>query len=390
MVNSAMSPESQAPEAALFEGTQYRLVAPFAKGGMGDLYLVENRTSGCQWVAKVVHEALASDPQLVDRVRIEAQSLGNLRHPNIVCVIDSGNTSDRRPFIVMEYLKGNDLGRELASGRLFSLEEILRYADEALAGIGAAHQQGIIHRDLKPENLFLHEHDGKRTLKILDFGVARIVPGIAPQSAVPLAYSTGTGLVVGTLKYLSPEGAVGLTVDFRADIYSIGLVLYRMLAGRGPYPDDLSDSDLIALRLTQPPKPPSYFAPRPIAAQLDRVVLKALQISPNDRYQTASEFSEALREVRSLSLEFASSSEPVPIALSLRRHERTSDSTRSVGPLEPSGSSPEQTTCPSSSPSFWLRCARYVPASFPREYAAIIVAALVFAVLLAAIAMVIR
>lgn len=380
-----MSPESQAPERALFEGTDYRLVAPLAQGGMGNLYLVENRNTGCQWVAKVVHANLANDPQLVDRVRVEAESLSNLRHPNIVCVIDSGRTSDNRPFIVMEHLKGQDLGRELASGRSFSLEELLGYAEEALAGIGAAHQQGIIHRDLKPENLFLHEVHGKRTLKILDFGVARIVPGVAPQTPVPLAYSTGTGLVVGTLKYVSPEGAVGLSVDFRADIYSMGLVLYRMLAGRGPYSDDLTDSDLIALRLTQPPKPPSYFAPRPIAPQLDEVVLKALQISPSDRYQTASEFSDALKAVRDVALQFANSNDPVPIALSHRRNERSSESAQGVTPAV---SVRERRRWIGSRPSLLERCwAALQLGSNARQYAAVFGAALVMALLIIAIAM---
>jgi serine/threonine-protein kinase len=286
---------------------------------MGHLYLVEHRTTGCQWVAKVVNELLATDPQLVDRFRIEAESLSRLRHSNVVAVIDHGTTADQRPFIVMEHLKGQDLAREMASGRAIGLEEILDYADQALAGIEAAHQHGIIHRDLKPENFFLHEENGARILKILDFGVARIVPGATPHTPSPLAYSTGTGLIVGTLKYLSPEGAAGMHVDYRADLYSMGLVLYQMLAGRGPYRDDLSDSDMIAMRLTQPPKPPSYFAPRPIAPQLDEVVLKALQLSPNQRYQTAGEFRRALNDVRAAAVEFANSNDPVPIALSLKR-----------------------------------------------------------------------
>ena len=287
---------------------------------MGDVYLVQQRDADCQWVAKVVHEKLAGDPQLLDRVRIEAQALSNLQHPNIVSVVDLGTTTDNRPFIVMEYLEGNDLGRELASGRVFSLEEILKYANEALSGIAAAHSLGIIHRDLKPDNLFLQDHgNGIRTLKILDFGVARIVPGTAPHTPSPLAYATGTGVIVGTLRYVSPEGAAGFAVDYRADIYSMGLVLYRMLAGRGPYGESIADADLIAMRLTQEPKPPSYFASTRIAPQLDEVVMKALQLSPRDRYQTAAEFAAALRDVRATALSYSNLDDEVPIALRVKR-----------------------------------------------------------------------
>ena len=320
MTNPAVQFELSSTEPELFAGTSYRFLRRLASGGMGDLYLVAHRDTGRQWVAKVVHEKLAGDPQLLDRVRIEAQSLTSLRHPNVVSVVDFDTTSDNRPFIVMEYLQGNDLGRELASGYPFSLEELLEHADEALAGLGAAHDLGIIHRDLKPENLFLHDQGGgKRTLKILDFGVARIVPGTAPLTPSPLKHATGTGIIVGTLKYVSPEGAAGLAVDFRADVYSLGLVLYRMLAGRSPYGDDIPDVDLIALRLTQQPKPPSYFSPRRIAPQLDAIVIKALQLSPNDRFQTATEFREALRVVRRAALSYSNIDEPVPLHLSVRR-----------------------------------------------------------------------
>jgi serine/threonine-protein kinase len=386
-----MSPESQAPKLGLFDGTDYRLVAPLARGSMGHLYLVEHRTTGCQWVAKVVHEALATDPQLVDRVRIEAESLSHLRHPNVVAVIDHGTTADQRPFIVMEHLRGNDLAREIASGRVFTLEEILDLADQALAGIEAAHNLGIIHRDLKPENLFMHEHNGERILKVLDFSVARIVPGVTPQTPSPLAYSTGMGLIVGTPKYLSPEGAAGLRVDYRADLYSMGLVVYEMLAGRGPYGEDLSDSEMIAMRLTHPPKPPSYFAPRPIASQLDEVVLKALQLSANQRHQTAGEFRRALSEVRAAALEFANSNDPVPIALSLKR--QSAGASRDLGGAVPVGGAPVVTSTPKQHVLRDLLRQRLVPL-FPSgvaaEHVAIAGAALLLVLLVTALMLLVR
>lgn len=316
-----MSTDSESPKPELFDATAYRVVRPLAKGAMGFVYLVEHRLTGCQWVAKVVHERIARDPQLLDRVRIEAQALRSLDHPNIVSVLDFGTTSDARPFIIMEYLDGRDLGRELAAGHVFDLPEILRLIDEALSGLAAAHALGIIHRDLKPENLFLKTNpDGSRTLKVLDFGVARVIPGTAPRTPSPLAYATGVGVIIGTLKYVSPEGAAGLAVDYRADVYSIGLVLYRLLAGRCPFDENLKDADLIAQRLSERPKPPSFFAPRAIAPELDEVVLKALQLSPADRYQSAKELKAALRGIREHAIEYANSTDPVPIAL---RHKRS-------------------------------------------------------------------
>ncbi len=278
-----------------FEGTSYRMLRHLARGGMGQVYLVEHRELGRECVAKVIHKKLATKHQLLDRVRIEAESLGALKHPNIVSVNNFGTVSDGRPFIVMEYLRGQDLGRALESGRAFSIMESIELILQACAALSAAHSIGIVHRDIKPENLFLHEESDRIvTLKIVDFGLVRILPGASPDSPTPLAQPTSMGAIVGSMRYVSPEGVSGRPVDFRADVYSLGLVLYRLLAGRGPFGDDLSATGQIVARLTEDPKPPSFFASLPIPRKLDDVLLKALRRSPDDRYQSAKEFSEAI------------------------------------------------------------------------------------------------
>ena len=284
-----------------FDGTPYRMIRRLARGGMGQVYLVEHRELGRECVAKLVHEKLASEPQLIERVRIEAESLGTLNHPNIVSVNNFGTTMDGRPFIVMEYLRGRDLARTLASGRSFSAAESIDLVLQACSALGAAHSIGIVHRDIKPENLFLHEEpDGGVTLKVLDFGVARIIPGVSPDAPTPLPQPTKTGVIVGTLRYASPEGVAGYRVDYRADIYSLGLVLYRLLAGHGPFKDELTDTGQITACLTEEPKPPSFFATIRIPDELDAIVLKALRKLPDERYSSAKEFSEALSQARRL------------------------------------------------------------------------------------------
>jgi serine/threonine protein kinase len=283
---------------------------------MGLVCLVEHRELGRECVAKLVHERLTGEPQWLERIRIEAESLGSLNHPHIVSVNNFGTTEDGRPFIVMEYLRGRDLARALASGRSFTAAESVDLVLEACSALGAAHTIGIVHRDIKPENLFLHEEpDGTTVLKILDFGVARIMPGVSPDTPTPLPEPTETGVIVGTLRYASPEVLSGARADYRADIYSLGLVLYRLLARRGPFGEDLSDTGYITACLTEEPKAPSCYAPALIPKSLDEIVLKALRKSPDERFQTIKDLSDALIQVRPALAAAAHSPDAVPIAL---------------------------------------------------------------------------
>lgn len=282
-----------------FDDTPYRMIRPLARGGMGQLYLIEHRERSGEWVAKLIHERLASEPQLIARARIEAESLRNLIHPNIVAVCDVCTTRDGRPFIVMEYLRGSDLAAALASGRSFTPMESVELVGQAASALCAAHEMGIIHRDIKPENLFLQEHaDGSEVLKVLDFGVARVVPGASPVTPEPLDQPTAAGVIVGTLRYASPESLAGTRVDYRADIYGLGLVLYRMIAGRSPWGEQRSESAVVKATLTEEPQPPSAYTRGGIPPELDEVILKALKKAPEERYPTMQDFGEALTRVK--------------------------------------------------------------------------------------------
>lgn len=274
-----------------FEGTSYRLVRSLARGGMGQVFLVEHRRLGRQFVAKLLHDDLASNSQLVDRFRLEAQSLGRLRHPNIVSIFGFEATRDKRPFMITEYLQGRTIAQELAGGTVFTVPEAIRYARETLAALAAAHEMGIVHRDIKPQNLMLHESpDGSKKIKVLDFGLARVIPGISPRAPQPLNVPTDTGVVFGTPRFVSPEAALGQHADYRADIYGVGLILYVMLARRGPFDHASGHVEAMTAHLTEEPEPPSRYSPVAIPLELDAIVLKALDKNRDARIQTAQEF----------------------------------------------------------------------------------------------------
>jgi eukaryotic-like serine/threonine-protein kinase len=274
-----------------FEGTAYRLLEPLDAGGMGEVFLVEHRQLARPFVAKVLHAHLAAHPQVVDRLRLEAQTLGRINHPNIVSISGFGTTSDGRPFLVMEYLRGRTLRAELVKRGTLPVDEAIFCVSELLAGLSAAHALGIVHRDIKPDNIFLAElPTGGRVLKILDFGIARVLPDASRAAPLPLALPTESGAVIGTPRFLSPEAAQGQRVDARADLYAAALVLYICLAGRGPFDHLDSAQDVLSAHANETPSAPSHHSPMTVPAELDHVVMRALAKNPEARFQTALEF----------------------------------------------------------------------------------------------------
>jgi serine/threonine-protein kinase len=188
----------------------------------------------------------------------------------------------------MEYLEGSDLSHVLAGYRACAPERALRIALQLCGALGSAHSVGIVHRDVKPANIFLVEHDGGEVAKLLDFGVAR--PGPTTSSGI-----SGPGRFVGTPGYAAPEQAVSGTCDHRADIYSLGAVLYEMLTGTPVFSGD-STKSIVTMQLLDDPEPPSRRAPHlGLPAELDRVVLRALARRPEDRYATMRQLATALR-----------------------------------------------------------------------------------------------
>jgi eukaryotic-like serine/threonine-protein kinase len=281
----------------MFEGTPYSAVRRLGSGGMSNVFIVKHRELEKEFVAKVLREELAGDEQTIDRVRIEAQSLGRLSHENVVSVSDVRHLRDGRPFIVMEHLRGRSLAAELSIRQRLPVREATKFASELLSALAAVHALGIVHRDIKPSNLFVCDlPGGRRTLKVIDFGVARVLPGAPPTAPPPLSVPTATGTVVGTPRYMSPEGAAGEHVDHRADLYAAALVLYTMLAGRGPF-DHVRASDLLSAKELEDPEPPSHFAGSTVPSQLDLLLLGALRRSPDERFQNANDFKAALANV---------------------------------------------------------------------------------------------
>jgi len=284
-------------------GTKYRALERIGQGGMGDVVLAEHLELGREVVVKLLDVACQSDSEMVDRMRIEAQTLARLSHPNIVVVNDVGRTPAGRPFVVMERLRGRTLHARLHDPQnrdsSVPLGEALAIIQSVLDALGAAHELGVVHRDVKPANIFLHEPraaggaEGQREpiVKLLDFGLAKVLAGASPHAPRPLAQPTEDGAVLGTPGYLSPEQAAGRPLDVRSDVYAAGLVLYRMIAGRRPFE---GSADEVASTLKKVPAPPSRHSREPIPPELDLAVLKALAKDPDVRFQTAREFATAL------------------------------------------------------------------------------------------------
>lgn len=287
-------------------GSRYRLLRQLGRGGMGEVFEAEHVALKKRVVVKLLHARYGHQPQILDRMRVEAQALALVRHPNLVEVSDFGHTSDGRAYFVMERLYGRTLREELdARGALPPLE-VIDLGRQLLAGLGAAHAAGLVHRDVKLDNVFLCDPNSPtntntntintnttKILKLLDFGLAKVV-GVGQRPLAPLAIPTDEGVMLGTPRFFSPEQALGRPVDARADIYSTGALLYAMVAGRAPFDHYTALYELAQAHAAEAPEPPSRFAKHPIPLELERVILKALEKQPDDRFQTASELAAAL------------------------------------------------------------------------------------------------
>jgi eukaryotic-like serine/threonine-protein kinase len=297
MAESAKPAElAQEQVSDIFVGTSYRAIERIGSGDMSEVYLAEHRQLGKRSAIKVLRSQLASNAALVDRLRVEYQVLGRLNHPNIVSLEGVGATADGRPFIVMELLRGMDLGAVLAASGALPVIAALKIAGYVLCALSEAHAIGIVHRDIKPSNVFISRMPGDEIeVKVLDFGVARILPEVSELAPSPVQVPTAEGIVVGTPRYVSPEDALGQKVDHRADIYGVGLLLYMMLTGKGPFDHVGRDTGALMAHAFEEPKAPSCVAENAIPPELDRIVLKALSKDPGRRFASALEFLDALK-----------------------------------------------------------------------------------------------
>jgi len=265
---------------------------------MGEVIEAEHVGLAKPVVVKLLHPDLSGDPRLIERMRLEAQVLARLSHPNLVTVTDFGRTAEGRTYLAMERLYGRTFRDELAArGPLPPLEALDRVT-QALAGLAAAHGAGVVHRDVTLDNLFLCDPDaeGRRSVKVLDFGVAKLV-AVGLGAPAPLMFQTEQGVLVGSPRYLAPEQITGRPVDARTDVYAAALVLYTLLAGRGPFDHAAQLGDILRAHTAELPAPPSRHAPGPLPAALDRAVLRALDKDPERRFPSAAAFAAELSRV---------------------------------------------------------------------------------------------
>lgn len=277
---------------------------------MGEVFEAEHVGLKTRLVVKLLHGRYAGKPDILDRMRVEAQALALLNHPNIVRVVDFGATDDERTFLVMERLYGRTLAKEQKERQSLPALEAIAITREILAGLAAAHDAGMIHRDIKLDNIFLcdpstegrGEARGERLVKLLDFGVIKLLPEGASaeqlaRSPAPLAYPTATGFTVGSPRFIAPEQALGTPVDARCDVYAVGMILYILLAGRGPFDHINATQNILQAHIATSPEPPSVFAEAPIPPELEAAVLRALAKRPEERFPTALAFSEELAAI---------------------------------------------------------------------------------------------
>jgi serine/threonine-protein kinase len=263
--------------------SHYRIVSKIGSGGMGEVYLAEDTRLGRKVALKILNADLTRHEDRVRRFEQEARAASALSHPNILTIFDIGK-EDPTHFIATEFIDGQTLRSTLTRARM-KISEVLDIALQVAGALAAAHASGIIHRDIKPENIMVRS-DG--LIKVLDFGLAKLVEAEAPSTdsgARTIAKAnTDPGTVMGTAAYMSPEQARGQKVDARTDIFSLGVVIYEMIAGRTPFEGETASHIIVSI-LEKEPAPLMRSSPD-APAELERIVTKALAKDADERYQT--------------------------------------------------------------------------------------------------------
>jgi serine/threonine-protein kinase len=291
---TALLPEGEAARSLVGQviDKRYRLTKLLGAGGMGEVYIGEHVHITKKVAVKLLHPEISNNPEALIRFQQEAQSASKIGHDNIVRIDDFGKMDDGRVYLCMEFLEGESLSAAMQAPGLDharALDIMIQVSD----GLGAAHAKGIIHRDMKPENVFLVlRSDGTELAKILDFGIAK-VKGTDQNESL-----TRTGTVFGTPHYMSPEQALGQKLDHRADIYSVGVMLFEIFTGQVPFKAE-SFMGILSQHITKPAPRPSTFTPgRVIPKPIEDIILKAMAKEPDKRFANMKEMADALRAVR--------------------------------------------------------------------------------------------
>jgi len=268
---------------------QFRLDRIIGAGGMGVVYEGWNDALSRRVAVKILHRDLVTNKDIVTRFHREAQIASQLDHPGIVRVILFGQLPDGNLYLVLEFLEGPTLAEALEKEGSFTTERAVRTVAQVADAIGYAHQKGIIHRDLKPENVVLTKRDGEEIPKVLDFGIAKMLVGAA-------SFVTQSGLIFGTARYISPEGAAGEKVDQRSDVYSLAVMAYELMAGRAPFEAD-EPVQLLVKHMHEVPTPLRRWGPAMgVPTGVEDVVMRALSKNPDARHEDAAAFAKALRD----------------------------------------------------------------------------------------------
>jgi len=276
---------------------RFKVESKIGEGGFGAVYRGVQLATGRKVALKLLHPEMTKDDNLVARFRREGMVLCNLRDAHTITTYDFDQTPDGTLYIAMELLEGKSLHQLFHEQAPLEWRRMFKILSEMCSSLAEAHAQGIVHRDLKPENVYLESRPGNpEFVKILDFGIAKVMRGdtIDPQSP----QLTATGQTLGTLEYMSPEQLMGKPLDGRSDVYALGVVAYEMITGRLPFPDAKGPAGLITAQLKQTPQPPSAAnAKVQIPSPADRVILKCLEKDKNNRYTDVTQLSAALQEV---------------------------------------------------------------------------------------------
>jgi eukaryotic-like serine/threonine-protein kinase len=281
---------------------RYEVRSTLGAGGMGEVYLAYDTQLDRTTALKILHSDVASDIQRMRRFIQEAKAASSLNHPNILTIYEIGQ-ADSTNFIATEFIDGETLRERMTKTRM-KLTEALDIAIQVASALSAAHAAGIVHRDIKPENIMVRR-DGY--VKVLDFGLAKLTEHHSADNEATTMVNTDPGVIMGTVSYMSPEQARGLTLDARTDIWSLGVVLYEMVAGRVPFAGATPTDAIISIAEREPAHLARHVPEVPV--QLERIVRKALAKEREERYQT----------VKDLGLDLKSLSRELEIEVELER-----------------------------------------------------------------------
>jgi eukaryotic-like serine/threonine-protein kinase len=268
-------------------GGKYRIERKLGEGGMGSVYHAVDVTLGRNLAVKVLDPKMASDTQLQQRFEREARMARHLQHPNTIQIFDYGRAPSGLPYIVMEFLRGQTLEDIIRAGGAMPAARVVHLTKQILQSLAEAHANGVIHRDLKPSNVMVGEFGGQQDFaKVLDFGIAKLLDTERESGTL----KTRSGLVIGSPAYMAPERLKSQDLTAASDLFSLGIMMAEMLAGKALY-EGRTPVEVLANRLGRLPEPiPDFVRHSPLAAVLDN----ALQFEASQRFQSATEMMEAL------------------------------------------------------------------------------------------------